>query len=55
MGEAEAMTTGEGKRPMLARAKEADEMVAKVRDIEARETWKKIAQNYRELAKILTK
>jgi len=54
VGEAEAMTNG-GAEAMLARAKEADEMVAKVRDIEARETWKKIAENYRELAKILSK
>jgi hypothetical protein len=34
----------------LSKAKEADEMAEKARDVLTREAWRKIAQNYRKLA-----
>jgi hypothetical protein len=43
------------KEALLARAKEADEMALKARDPAAKETWKKVAENYRELARIISK
>jgi hypothetical protein len=36
----------------LARAKEAEDMATKVKDDQARESWVKVAEGYRNLARL---
>jgi hypothetical protein len=44
------MTADERRKDFLAKAKEADEQAEKAKDADLKDSWKRIAQSYRELA-----
>ena len=44
------MSADERRKEFLAKAKEAEEQAAQTKDSDLKDSWKRIAQSYRELA-----
>ena len=48
------MRAKERRDEFLAKAKEADDQAEKAKDLESKQSWKRIADSYRELAERVT-
>jgi len=44
------MSADERRKEFLAKAKDADDQAAQAKDTDLKDSWKRIAQSYRELA-----